>query len=184
MSHVFLDCDGVLADFDSYAEEYFGMPPRQYEAEKGAQRFWKELEEKGDFYRNMPLMDDARVLVDGVRHLNPTILTGCPRGTWAQGQKVEWAAEHFPGPSSSAGHRPASTISSVGSDRAVRHASASIAQPSHISFMSRSENPGLFARAIALASFSTMFMSVVLGLGGCQFIHGAANPLRQRLECP
>lgn len=94
---IFLDCDGVLADFDSYAEEYFGMPPRAYEAKMGASMFWKQLEERGDFYRNLPLMADARALFEGVAHLNPTILTGCPRGDWAQQQKVEWAAEHFPG---------------------------------------------------------------------------------------
>lgn len=95
--HIFLDCDGVLADFDTYAEAYFGMPPRQYETAVGSRRFWEELEAKGDFYRNLPLMPDARDLVAGVTHLSPTILTGCPRGSWAQGQKVEWAAEHFPG---------------------------------------------------------------------------------------
>lgn len=95
--HVFLDCDGVLADFDTYAEAYFGMPPRQYEKQVGSSKFWQQLEAKGDFYRNLPLMPDAHRLVDGVRHLKPTILTGCPRGDWAQGQKVAWAAEHFPG---------------------------------------------------------------------------------------
>lgn len=95
--HVFLDCDGVLADFDTYAETYFGMPPRVYEAKVGSGQFWSELEAKGDFYRNLPLMADAKALFDGVKHLHPTILTGCPRGNWAQGQKVAWAAEHFPG---------------------------------------------------------------------------------------
>jgi len=29
--------------------------------------------------------------------LHPIILTGCPIGGWAEPQKVEWAAEHFPG---------------------------------------------------------------------------------------
>ncbi len=94
---VFLDCDGVLADFDTYAESYFGMPPRAYEAKVGSKLFWQELEAKGDFYRNLPLMPDARELVDAVAHLSPTILTGCPRGEWAQQQKIDWAAEHFPG---------------------------------------------------------------------------------------
>lgn len=95
--HIFLDCDGVLADFDSYAEAYFGMPPRAYEAKVGSAQFWKELEAKGDFYLNLPLMPDAYKLFEGVKHLHPTILTGCPRGDWAQGQKVAWAAKHFPG---------------------------------------------------------------------------------------
>lgn len=95
--HVFLDCDGVLADFDTYAGAYFGMPPRAYEAQRGAKQFWAELEAKGDFYRNLPVMPDARELYEGVRHLDPTILTGCPRGNWAEAQKVAWAEEHFPG---------------------------------------------------------------------------------------
>lgn len=94
--HIFLDCDGVLADFDTYAEAYFGMNPREYEKRMGSEQFWRELEAKGDFYRNLPLMPDARALYEGVKHLNPTILTGCPRGNWAEAQKVAWAHEHFP----------------------------------------------------------------------------------------
>ncbi len=95
--HIFLDCDGVLADFDSYAEAYFGAPAREYERAMGSAQFWRELEALGDFYRNMPLMADARQLYDGVVHLKPAILTGCPRGNWAEAQKVAWAEEHFPG---------------------------------------------------------------------------------------
>lgn len=94
---LFLDCDGVLADFDSYAHAYFGKNPREAEAEMGSAAFWKHLEAKGDFYRNLPVMQDAHVLVAGVAHLEPKILTGCPRGNWAQAQKVAWAEEHFPG---------------------------------------------------------------------------------------
>lgn len=94
---IFLDCDGVLADFDNYALSYFGMPSREYEKRMGSDVFWMELEEHGSFFRDMPVMADAAKLVEGVRHLNPTILTGCPRGDWAQGQKIAWAEEHFPG---------------------------------------------------------------------------------------
>lgn len=94
--HIFVDCDGVLADFDTYAEAYFGMNPREYEKRMGSKQFWQELEARGDFYRNLPLMPDARELMDGLAHLRPTILTGCPRGNWAEAQKVAWAEEHFP----------------------------------------------------------------------------------------
>lgn len=94
---VFLDCDGVLADFDAHGRDYFGMEPREAERQLGGNEFWRQLEARGDFYRSMPVMADARELFEGVAHLNPTILTGCPRGDWAQGQKVAWAAEHFPG---------------------------------------------------------------------------------------
>lgn len=95
--HIFLDCDGVLADFDAHGLAYFGMAPRAYEAKVGSDRFWAELEAHGDFYRSMPVMADAKDLYEGVRHLRPTILTGCPKGNWAETQKVAWAAEHFPG---------------------------------------------------------------------------------------
>jgi len=36
-------------------------------------------------------------LFDAVKHLNPIILTGLPRGNWAADQKVRWAAKYFPG---------------------------------------------------------------------------------------
>lgn len=42
-------------------------------------------------------MPDAQRLFDAVKHLEPVILTGCPHGGWAESQKQEWAAEHFPG---------------------------------------------------------------------------------------
>ncbi len=36
-------------------------------------------------------------LFQAVRHLDPIILTGLPRGNWAADQKVRWAAQYFPG---------------------------------------------------------------------------------------
>ena len=94
---LYLDCDGVLADFDKGATELLGMPPRVFEKRRGLAAFWRELARHPDFYGTLPLMPDAMTLFDAVRHLNPVILTGLPRGQWAAPQKVKWAAEHFPG---------------------------------------------------------------------------------------
>lgn len=94
---LFLDCDGVLADFDSYAEKVFGLPPRKAEEELGAKRFWADLRSHEDFYYRLPLMPDAMELYEGLKHLNPTILTGLPLGDWAEPQKRRWAEKHFPG---------------------------------------------------------------------------------------
>ena len=94
---LYLDCDGVLADFDRAATELLGMGPRQFEKRHGPPAFWKRLARHNDFYGSLPLMPDAMILFDAVRHLNPIILTGLPRGDWAAPQKVRWAAEHFPG---------------------------------------------------------------------------------------
>lgn len=97
MTQLFLDCDGVLADFDRGAEQALGMPPRSFEKRYGLPEFWKRLARTPDFYATLPLMPDAMRLFGAVRHLDPIILTGCPRGGWAEAQKERWAARHFPG---------------------------------------------------------------------------------------
>jgi 5'(3')-deoxyribonucleotidase len=94
---LFLDADGVLADFDLSARKLLGMSPKEYIDERGRETFWKRLAKAPNFYGALPEMPDARVLFDAVKHLKPTILTGLPAGSWAAPQKVEWAAEHFPG---------------------------------------------------------------------------------------
>jgi len=94
---LFLDCDGVLADFDAGATKLLGMSPREFERRHSRGAFWSKLAKAPDFYARLPLMADARELFDAVAHLHPTILTGLPLGKWAAPQKVAWAEEHFPG---------------------------------------------------------------------------------------
>ncbi|MBL0422946.1 hypothetical protein JI739_21600 [Ramlibacter sp. AW1] len=94
---LYLDCDGVLADFDRGARELLGMPAPDYQRRFGPARFWKRLALAPDFYGQLPLMPDVTELFEAVRHLDPVILTGLPRGNWAAPQKLRWAAEHFPG---------------------------------------------------------------------------------------
>ena len=98
MAELFLDCDGVLADFDTGAKKVLGgLSPREFEARYSKGEFWKRLARAKDFYATLPLMPDAQILFDTVAHLRPTILTGLPLGTWAAPQKLKWAEEHFPG---------------------------------------------------------------------------------------
>jgi 5'(3')-deoxyribonucleotidase len=94
---LYLDCDGVLADFDHGAQAALGLPPRAFEARHGRARFWARLADAPDFFANLPLMAGAQQLFDAVRHLDPIILTGTPRGDWAAPQKLRWAERHFPG---------------------------------------------------------------------------------------
>jgi len=94
---LFLDCDGVLADFDLAARQLLRMTPKQYITTHGRGAFWSKLAKAKNFYGSLPEMPDARRLFDAVKHLDPTILTGLPLGKWAAPQKIEWAAEHFPG---------------------------------------------------------------------------------------
>ena len=95
--HLFLDCDGVLADFDAGAKLLLGMSPKAFEARHGRGEFWKRLARHGNFYGDLKQLPDAQRLFQAVRHLKPTILTGLPLGKWAAPQKERWAAEHFPG---------------------------------------------------------------------------------------
>ena len=95
--HLFLDCDGVLADFDAGAKRVLGATPAAFEERNGKGEFWKRLARARNFYGELPKMADADELFEAVRHLKPTILTGLPLGKWAAPQKERWAAEHFPG---------------------------------------------------------------------------------------
>jgi hypothetical protein len=97
LPQVFLDCDGVLADFDRGAERVLGLPPRAFERRHGLGRFWAALAAAPGFFEGLEPMPDAFDLFRAVEHLRPVILTGLPRGAWAEPQKRRWAARHFPG---------------------------------------------------------------------------------------
>lgn len=97
MHKVYLDCDGVLADFEKGATAIFGMSPQAFERRFGLSKFWKALAMTPDFFANLDPMPDAIELYQAVRHLEPVILTGLPRGNWAEPQKRRWAERHFPG---------------------------------------------------------------------------------------
>lgn len=94
---IFLDCDGVLADFDRGAQAILGMTPPLFEQRHGSGEFWKRLARADDFFGSLDLMPDAMALYEAVRHKDPVILTGMPRGGWAEPQKRRWAERHFPG---------------------------------------------------------------------------------------
>ena len=96
-ARIYLDCDGVLADFDKGATAVLGVPPRKFEQRHGLPAFWARLASTPDFFASLDLMPDAMELYAAVRHRDPVILTGLPRGAWAEPQKRRWAARHFPG---------------------------------------------------------------------------------------
>lgn len=93
---LYLDCDGVLADFDESAYQILGMNPRRFEKLYGAKAFWHELKSADQFFEKLKPMYDAMELYNAVKHLKPVILTGAPINfDSAAMQKTNWVMEHF-----------------------------------------------------------------------------------------
>ena len=66
MRQLYLDCDGVLADFDRGATAILGMKPKAFEHRHGLGRFWQKLAQAPDFYFSLPLLADAMQLFDAL----------------------------------------------------------------------------------------------------------------------
>ena len=96
MPRVFLDCDGVLADFDKAATAILGQRPHRFQQQFDLKQFWRKLASVPDFFAELELLPDAMKLYRAVRHLDPVILTGLPRGDWAEPQKRRWAERVLP----------------------------------------------------------------------------------------
>lgn len=98
MPRIFIDMDGVLADFDKALIGIFGFDYATAEERVGTKEFWKTIHSTHNFYAELPVMEDAEELVEGVKSYDPKpiILTGLPWGGWAFAQKRKWRDRHFP----------------------------------------------------------------------------------------
>lgn len=71
---LFLDMDGVLADFDRGHELAFGFRPDKLKDDVD----WDRIRKITDYYYTLPPMEDMFELWYGVKPLKPTVLTGVP----------------------------------------------------------------------------------------------------------
>lgn len=91
MTKLYLDLDGVLADFEKGVKNVTG----KYPGELPISYMWKQLAKHGDFYYSLDWMPDGQELWAFMKDYNPTILTGLPRGNWARGQKIRWCGDNL-----------------------------------------------------------------------------------------
>lgn len=92
---LFLDMDGVLADFDKAANQVLGMDNYKFEHIYGSEVYWNRLHRCGRFFEDLEPMPDALTLWYATRHLNPAILTALPRTNpdHVRAQKLSWVRE-------------------------------------------------------------------------------------------
>jgi hypothetical protein len=88
---LFVDLDGVLADFDGAVRRICGAAPDAIDPG----RMWKAVAHTSGFYEHLDWMPDGQELWAAVKSLEPIILTGLPRGNWAEPQKRRWCAREL-----------------------------------------------------------------------------------------
>jgi 5'(3')-deoxyribonucleotidase len=102
MTTLYIDMDGVVADFDEYAARTLGVPPSQgiYPDE-----VWYKLASNTRLYRDLIKTEYADQLVEECLDLALTknyeilFLTAVPKGNdvkWSFYDKVLWAQQYFP----------------------------------------------------------------------------------------
>jgi hypothetical protein len=105
---IYLDMDDVVADWRTAAEEFLQLKfPNGDQWARIPDEKWQELKRNSRFYRDLPLKEDAGLLVDFCLRVKEQglvedvrFLSAIPHNNdmpWSIQDKVFWAHEHFKG---------------------------------------------------------------------------------------
>lgn len=98
MATLYLNLDGVLADFDRSAGQILKTDNiYKFEFVHGPDEFWRRINAVPRFFQQLQQMPDAGVLWASVRHLSPHILTALPKTDpdRVDRQKRAWVSVNF-----------------------------------------------------------------------------------------
>jgi len=93
---IYLDMDGVVADFEKRFKDLSGMAPREFEDKFGRTKFWDFIDEenKVGFWVGIPVMDGAKELVDYVSKHDYVMLTAPSIKKQSRLGKRLWVRNH------------------------------------------------------------------------------------------
>jgi|TARA_A100001201_G_scaffold98961_1_gene85182 PAS domain-containing protein len=93
---VYLDMDGVLANFNKRFEDLSGMTPSEFESKYGKNKFWDFIDEdhKVSFWVGIEEMPGARDLVQAVKNYNFELLTSPSTKKQSYLGKILWVRNH------------------------------------------------------------------------------------------